>query len=170
MKSLLIKGAASHGAVVAEAALFRWKVAGFVDKANINPVTAAFAPLIGHLEMLPELLTAHKAQDLFVAIGDNFQRSEVVRQARAIAPHVRFPAIVHPSATVCQGAEIGEGAIVCAGAVIGTGAKVGAFAIVNTRASLIIMPCLATMPASLQRLLLEETHRSARGLPSGWAP
>lgn len=136
MKPLVIKGASSHGAVVAEAAASQWKVVGFVDNAGIKPSASVFAPLIGQLEQLPALLDIYSVHNLFVAIGDNFQRREVVKRVRAVAPNLNFPAIVHPSAIICHGAEIGEGAIVCAGAVVGTGAKVGAFAIVNTRASL----------------------------------
>jgi acetyltransferase EpsM len=136
MKPLVIKGASSHGAVVAEAAASQWKVVGFVDNAGIKPSASVFAPLIGQLEQLPALLDIYNVHNLFIAIGDNFQRREVVERVRAVAPNLNFPAIVHPSAIICHGAEIGEGAIVCAGAVVGTGAKVGAFAIVNTGASL----------------------------------
>lgn len=135
MNPLLILGASHHGAVVAEAASFRWKVVGYVDSTdNVDRLTQS--PLVGCSSDLPRLLAEHGVADLFVAIGDNHVRKIAMEHARALAPNLRFPPLVHLSATVCQGAEIGEGAIVCAGAVIGVGAKVGAFSIVNTGASL----------------------------------
>lgn len=135
MKPLLIKGASFHGSVAAEAASFRWRVVGYIDS-NVETSKLVQSPVLGNLLDLPRVLAEHGAEDLFVAIGDNFSRKAAVTRSRALAPAVRFPALVHLSATICQGAVIGEGAIICAGAVIGVGAKVGAFSIVNTRASL----------------------------------
>lgn len=136
MKPLLIKGASSHGCVAAEAASASWKVAGFIDAASGRPEALAIAPLLGQPGDLPALLAKHAIGHMFIAIGDNARRQAAASKARALAPQVRFPAIIHPSAVICKGAFIGEGALVCAGAVVGVGAKVGAFAIVNTRASL----------------------------------
>lgn len=135
MKTLLIKGASLHGCVVADAAR-GWVIAGFLDQAKGRPEALQFGPLLGRPEDLPGLVARLGVTDLFVAIGDNALRKAAVARAKARAPGVRFPTLIHPSAIVCQGAEIGEGALVCAGAVVGVGAKVGAFAIVNTRASL----------------------------------
>lgn len=135
MKPLFIKGASYHGCVVADAAC-GWKIVGFVDAAEGRPEALQFAPLLGRPSDLPGLLAKHGASDVFVAIGDNAQRKSAMEHVRSKVPGVRFPALIHPEAIVCQGAEIGEGALVCAGAVVGVGAKVGAFAIVNTRASL----------------------------------
>lgn len=135
MKPLLIKGASYHGCVAADAAC-GWKIVGFVDAAEGRPEALQFAPLLGRPDELPGLLARHGASDVFVAIGDNAKRKAAVARVRASVHRVSFPAIIHPGALVCQGAEIGEGALVCAGAVVGVGAKVGAFAIVNTRASL----------------------------------
>jgi sugar O-acyltransferase (sialic acid O-acetyltransferase NeuD family) len=136
MKPLLIKGASGHGAVVAEAAMFKWKVAGFVDTAGQRQETSVFGPLLGTPEDVPRLLASHGGADLFVAIGDNYMRKNAVARMKALVPGLHFPPIIHPSATICQDVEIGEGALICAGAVISAGAKVGAFSIVNTRASL----------------------------------
>jgi len=137
MKPLLIKGASAHGVVAAEAATFRWKVVGFVDAAaGATGLIGAFGPLLGLPTDIPELLLKHGAADIFVAIGDNFTRKKAVAHVKSLAPHLHFPAIVHPTATICQNVEIGEGAIICAGAVVATGAKVGAFSILNTGASL----------------------------------
>jgi sugar O-acyltransferase (sialic acid O-acetyltransferase NeuD family) len=136
MKPLLIRGASGHGAVVAEAAMLKWKIVGFVDAAGQRQETSKFGPLLGIPEDVPGLLARHGVADLFVAIGDNFMRKSAVARMKCIVPWMHFPAIIHPSATICHDVEIGEGALICAGAVIGVGAKVGAFAIVNTRASL----------------------------------
>lgn len=135
MKTLLIKGASFHGCVVADAA-HGWQLEGFIDAAHGKPEALQFGPLLGRPDELPRLLAKHAAKDIFVAVGDNAMRKAAVGRIRAMNLGLRFPAIIHPRAIVCQGAEIGEGAVICAGAVVGVGAKVGAFTIVNTRASL----------------------------------
>lgn len=135
MKPLLIKGASLHGCVVADAAR-GWEITGFIDASCGRPEALGFGPLLGRPDDLPGLLAKSGVGYLFIAIGDNAARKAAVERSKAKAPGLRFPAIIHPGAIVCQGAEVGEGALVCAGAVVGAGAKVGAFAIVNTRASL----------------------------------
>lgn len=48
----------------------------------------------------------------------------------------RVATVIHPSAIIADGVQLGEGAQVMAGAVLQPGVEVGANAIVNTRASL----------------------------------
>jgi sugar O-acyltransferase (sialic acid O-acetyltransferase NeuD family) len=114
----------------------QYRIAGFVDARPDHPESACFGPVLGNETDLPDLLNRHRISQLFVAIGDNWTRKQVVSRIRTACPAVQFPALIHPSAIIGMNAEIKEGALICSGSVIGVGASAGAFSILNTRASL----------------------------------
>jgi sugar O-acyltransferase (sialic acid O-acetyltransferase NeuD family) len=135
---ILIVGASGHGCVAADAvcAGTQFRIAGFVDARATPRECEGFGPLLGTDAGIADILSRHGIEHLFVAIGDNWTRQQVINRIRLACPTVHFPAVLHPSAVVGKESRINEGSLVCAGAVIGVGASVGAFSIVNTRASL----------------------------------
>jgi sugar O-acyltransferase (sialic acid O-acetyltransferase NeuD family) len=135
---LLIVGASGHGCVAADAVCAggRYRIAGFVDALPDHPESACFGAVLGSEAELHGLLNHHRIGHLFVAIGDNWTRKQVVSRIQTAWPALQFPALIHPSAVIGINAEVREGSLVCSGAVVGTGASAGAFSIVNTRASL----------------------------------
>ena len=135
---ILIFGASGHGCVAADAicASGQYKVAGFADADGGDKDCEVFGPLLGLDTDLPRILSQHRINHVFVALGDNWIRHEVVSHLRRTCPGVGFPTLIHPSASVGRNTAISEGALICSGAVIGVGASVGAFSIINTRASL----------------------------------
>ena len=134
---ILIFGASGHGKVILEALLAakRAKVIGFVDNGQKKSGFQGL-PCFGPDSDLSAILRKTKANAAVVAIGDNHKRSLVVARIRELAPQLEFPAIVHPTAYVALGAEVGEGTVVLPGAIVGADARVGRFCIVNTRASI----------------------------------
>lgn len=135
---ILILGASGHGCVAADTVCAggQYRIAGFVDACSGPHKSAGFGPVLGSDSDLPDLLSRHSIDHLFVAIGDNWTRQQVIARVRNACPTVRFPALIHPSAVIARETGIMEGSLVCSGAVIGVGASAGAFSIVNTRASL----------------------------------
>jgi sugar O-acyltransferase (sialic acid O-acetyltransferase NeuD family) len=135
---ILILGASGHGCVAADAvcAGSAFRVAGFADGRSEHRESSGFGPVLGTDTDIPAILSRHSIEHLFVAIGDNWTRQQVVARIRSASPSLHFPALVHPSAVIGSGAEMGDGSLICSGAVIGVGARAGAFSIVNTRASL----------------------------------
>jgi sugar O-acyltransferase (sialic acid O-acetyltransferase NeuD family) len=68
-----------------------------------------------------------------VAIGDNSIRARVVADIKKQMPNFHFVTLIHPSAAVAKGVEIGEGTVVMAGACINMGSQLGKHVIINTR-------------------------------------
>lgn len=71
-----------------------------------------------------------------VAIGGHRGGARLSLAARLASAGLSPVSFVHPKATVCGGAQIGDGAQICAGAIVGVDAQVGRQVIVNTAASL----------------------------------
>jgi len=131
---LLIYGAGGHGSVVLDAALRStdFDVIGLIDD---DPALLGKEILgvevLGGIEILKKDGPLSDAA-VVVAIGDAERRKEVVGRVERLGR--RFAAVVHPSAILGTGADIGEGAVVLPLAVVHTGAVVGRHAIVNTGA------------------------------------
>ena len=68
----------------------------------------------------------------FIAIGDNAQRKA---KFEALKSHFHFHNLIHPSAILGSGVEIGDGTIIMAGAVVQARARIGKHCIINTCAS-----------------------------------
>jgi len=136
MATLILIGGGDHGRVVLEAirAAGEHEVAGFVDSGRAAGETVDGVEVVGTDADLPRL-RAEGATGCVVTIGSVGDAAPRVRAADAArAAGFAFVPVVHPSAIVCVGATIGEGAFVGPGAVVGTGASVGACAIVNSGA------------------------------------
>lgn len=129
-QSLIIFGAGGHATSVGDIAL----AAGFTIANFVDPHKAG-----GKLLGIPIVGTfAGNPQDhLFcLALGDN-QGREKSRAGEASAPPLdRFPALIHPAASVSTFAKVGHGSVVMAGARIGPNSVIGDFCVINTRAAL----------------------------------
>ena len=111
----------------------QWEIWGLVD--DVNPDRAG-----GQLDGLPifggEGLNRARAEDLthlIVAIGDNEARVRCAGRAREQG--FEPATVIHPTAIVGSGVEIGEGSFVAAGAVINPGSRIGKNVLINTKAS-----------------------------------
>ena len=133
--SIVIVGTGDHARVVLEGLRASGgAVVGLVEPASshVTEETVGGVPILGTLED-PSWIAATGAEAFIVAIGDNGVRRAAFEQCRALG---LAPArMVHPSATLLAGADVGPGSQVCAGAVIGLDARLGVDVIVNTLAS-----------------------------------
>lgn len=73
---------------------------------------------------------------VYVAVGDNYQRKQIVDQIDANCPDVIYGTAIHREAIVSHTAKLGAGCVVMAGAIIAPGCWLAPHCIVNTRASL----------------------------------
>lgn len=89
--------------------------------------------VVGSLDRQDVWLPEIGATEFVVGVGDNKARADAF--GRALAIGLRPIRMIHPSAIVLGGAEIGIGSQVCAGAVVGVDARIGEDVIVNTMAS-----------------------------------
>lgn len=137
MPSIFIVGASGHGMVALEAARAQgYTVAGFLDTFKPEGTTLLGATVLGQPSDLPALMQKHCVAAGFLAVSNNFVRSQVARQLAEIAPSFGFVTVVHPTAWISPTATLGPGTLVLAGAVVSAGCVVGEHAIINTKASL----------------------------------
>jgi len=103
-----------------------------VGDRDAQPAVPGQLAVLGHLDD-PAWIAPHGVSEFVVAIGDN--RARATAFERCLALGLRPERMIHPTAIVLGGAQIGPGSQVCAGAVVGLDARVGANAIINTLAS-----------------------------------
>ena len=137
MSRILVVGASGHAKVVLD--IFekqgRHQVVGLLD--DFKPVgTTMFGyEVVGSVAEVSQLATQLLVDGLFVAIGDNFIRSQIVERLKSIASHLPFVSAVHPSAQIARGVNLGRGCSVMAGVVINSDSAIGDFCILNTNSS-----------------------------------
>ncbi len=129
MNKIFIFGAGGHAKVVADIAeLNSFDIVGFVDPYAKNP-TFLGKPILKTIDEIPV-----GEFSAIVALGDNGQRSKVVKEIMATQSkhNLKFVTLIHPKAVVARSAQIGLGTVVMAGAVINPEVKIDEHAIINT--------------------------------------
>lgn len=111
------------------------RVVGLLDAARPAGEIFFGYPVLGDDAALADVVRRHAVDAALVAIGDNWRRAAVAREARAAVPGLPLGTAVHPSAQVARGATIGPGAVISANAVLDCDAHVGALAIVGIGAT-----------------------------------
>ncbi len=131
MEKVYIIGAGGHGQVVADALMKAGIIpAGFLDDNELLAGKDIMGiPVVGKIKTSFEL-----GGKFVVAIGDNGKRKRIVKLLGF--PESKFFTVIHPSAVVGFGVQIGAGAMIIGGSVINTGAKIGKHTIINTSASI----------------------------------
>ena len=132
---LLIYGAGGHGRVVLDAALESraFELCGFLDD---DPSTHGKrlhgVSIIGGRDLLER--SEFEGCRIVIGIGATDARRRIAEELARLGR--AFASVVHPSAVICRGVEIGEGTVILPTAVVHTDARVGRHVIVNTAASI----------------------------------
>jgi len=113
----------------------QYAIAGLVDTRNVVGTSVFGYPVVGTDADLPHLMKTLGVSIGAIAIGDNWTRYRVARRLRDLAPALGFPCLIHPSAQLARGAQIGSGTIVSSGAVVNADATIGEFVLLMTHAS-----------------------------------
>ena len=138
MSRVLVVGASGHAKVVLD--IFEkqtmHQVVGLLD--DFKPAgTSIFGyDVVGSVADVGRLATELRADGLFVAIGDNFIRSQLCERLKSLAPQLNFVVAVHPFAQIARGVVLSGGSVVMAGVVINSDSQVGEGCILNTNSSL----------------------------------
>lgn len=132
MERLLIVGASGHGKVVADVAMKmnQWKNIAFLDDDPAIQETLGYK-MIGASDDAFRYL---KDSEIFIAVGNNETRERL--QQKLEAAGATIPVLVHPSAIIGYGSELGFGTVVMAGAIINCCTKIGKGCIINTGATI----------------------------------
>ncbi|MCK6438634.1 MAG: acetyltransferase [Planctomycetes bacterium] len=136
--SILILGAGTQAKVVADLilALGTYDIAGFLEigkDASRVGKNILGKPVLGAVGEVAAIAKKHNVTHAAVAIGDNRERARLIELARAAG--LKLPPLVHPSAVICTGAQLGDGSVVAAHAMVGVEARLGEGAIINTSSS-----------------------------------
>ncbi len=154
MSRVLVVGASGHAKVILDILekQGQHRVAGLLD--DFKPAgTIVFGySVLGPVADVLSLATEYNADGLFVAIGDNFIRSQIVERLKSLAPQLTFVSAVHPSAQIARGVSLGGGSVVMAGVAINSDATIGEFCIVNTNSSVDHDTRLATFSSLAPRV------------------
>ncbi len=127
-KNLIIIGYSGHAYVAIDIAISQdFSIMGYVDLVpkEVNPFG------LKYLGLEEEILLDEVYQDvnLFVAIGDNYIRKNIMEKFGEVR---NFSILRHRSATINLLCEISEGTMIASNAVINPLAKIGKGAIINT--------------------------------------
>ncbi len=124
---LLIVGAGGHAKVVCDLAKNYYKTIVIADDNAKGELLGC--SIIGNLEQVKK----GEKCDFIVAVGSNEVRERIFTE---LLEYGFTPiSLIHPTAVIGEGVEIGVGSVVFAGAVINACAKIGVGCIVNTMAS-----------------------------------
>ena len=133
---IVIIGAGDHARVVLEGLRSSGtEVTAFVQPTSEMDVGQEVAGLrvVGSLDQPDAWMSTTGAAEFIVAIGSNSARAAAFDRACSLG--LKPIRMIHPSAVLLAGAEVGPGSQVCAGAVVGVDAQLGTDVIVNTMAS-----------------------------------
>lgn len=134
--TLLILGAGGHARVVADCALAtgQWTGVAFLDDRYPELDSMNGWPVVGRITDLESFVPEYPMMALGVGVSYESLRLQLL--ARGHQAGVKFPAIIHPSATISPFATISDGSVVFAGAVINVNASIGSGCIINTLSSI----------------------------------
>ena len=132
LRQLVIVGAGGHAVSVANVAQSTvYSVKYFVDKTR-NGESLLGVGIIGDIAELSDL----SEFDFAIAVGDNALRERIYKQLSSQHTGLRFPPLVHSSATISFFTNVGDGTVVMPNAVVGPNSNLGKFCILNTQASI----------------------------------
>src|SRR5271155_5798489 len=117
---VVVIGCAGHARVVLEILESdkNFQVVGLLD--TFKPITTSVQgyQVIGSDDDLPGLFAANICDGVFVAVGDNWVRSQIVKRIKERVPQANFVSAVHRSAQISPNVSIGAGTVIMAGVVV----------------------------------------------------
>lgn len=136
MQQVLIIGASGHAKVIID--IFeknKWEVVGLIDdNLNISEVILGYK-VLGKVDEIPQIIQKIKTNNIFVAIGDNWIRQQVINKIKVKTSNIEFVNAIHPSAEIGKNVTLGKGIAIMAGAIVNADSIIGNFAFINTNAS-----------------------------------
>ena len=126
MKKVYIFGAGGHAANCIDV---------FLARAEFEPVIISREPIDGQKWPCDDL-TEDSApwadiKNVFVALGDNFQRNTLTVALKERLPAATFLQCIHPSVSIGFGTTIEDGVYIGAGSVVGPRCRIGENSLVN---------------------------------------
>jgi sugar O-acyltransferase (sialic acid O-acetyltransferase NeuD family) len=102
---------------------------GIIDGRLPVHSTVCGVPVLGD----DSLLKRFAELEVVIAIGSSRRRFQVWKSIERNFPRVRFPAVIHPSAHLGPGVQVGDGTLITAGSLIANDVVMGNQVLVNLR-------------------------------------
>jgi sugar O-acyltransferase (sialic acid O-acetyltransferase NeuD family) len=135
---VILLGASGHAKVIID--IFRrdaqHEVVGIIDATLPKASTFYEIPILGKDVDLIDITKAYPNALYFIAVGDNWVRHRIYEKLIAAFASITFANAIHPSASIAENVELGQGIAVMAGAIINSASSIADFAIINTKASI----------------------------------
>jgi sugar O-acyltransferase (sialic acid O-acetyltransferase NeuD family) len=110
-------------------------ILGLIDSFRPTGEMTLGYKVIGSESDLPYLIQQYPNVEFFIAIGDNWTRSEMYLRMLKIVGNIRYAKAIHPNAQIGRDVEVGDGTAIMAGCVVNTSCTIGRFVILNTNSS-----------------------------------
>ena len=133
---IAVIGAGGHAKVVADIIEKQGahRIIGFIDEHKERGSLVYGYPILGGLEVFCEVEFASVNAGI-IAVGDNWDRKNLVEKILRIRSEFVFISALHPSTIIARGVEIGAGTVSMAGSIINSDAHIGKHCIINTNSS-----------------------------------
>lgn len=138
MKNIVIIGASGHGSSILDSIEKegKYNVAGFIDSFKKKETKYHGHKILGSEYDLPYLMDKYNLFGGIVAIGDNWNRQQLVRNITKVSPTFKFITTIHPSVIIGRNVSIGQGVAIMAGVVVNANSSIADHCILNTYSSL----------------------------------
>lgn len=138
MKNIVIIGASGHGSAIFDCIVKEdeYNVVGFIDSFKKKDTVFCGLRILGTEYDLPYLKDKYNLYGGIVAIGDNWNRHQMVRNITKVSPEFHFVSTIHPSAIIGRNVKIGKGVAIMAGVIVNTNSTIEDQCILNTYSSL----------------------------------
>ena len=136
-ENILVFGASGHAKVIIDIVEQQglYRIVGLIDRYKRSGTALMGYQVLAPEECIGPLIAKHGVHAGIIAIGDNWDRQQVVQRIASIVPDFSFVNAIHPSARIARDVKLGKGIAVMAGASINPGSQIGDFCFVNTNAS-----------------------------------
>lgn len=137
-EKVLIVGSSGHSKVIIDIfeKMSNISIIGLIDAYRPAGSETLGHKILGSEEIINKLFLKDPTIKVFVAIGDNFIRSQVVSKIKSLIQDIKFISAIHPNSTIGKNVIIGEGVAIMAGVVVNSDSVISDFCILNTNASL----------------------------------
>lgn len=136
-ENLIIIGSSGHAKVIID--IFEktksYNIVGLIDDFKEIGKRVSGYPILGSIDNLKDIFDQKKVNTVFVAIGDNWSRAEVVEKILSMNANLNYPNAIHPSSIIGSHVKLGKGIALMANSIVNSGSQISDFCYVNTKAS-----------------------------------
>ncbi|MGB5435776.1 MAG: acetyltransferase [Maribacter sp.] len=138
MKNIVIIGSSGHGSAILDCIEkeAKYNVIGFIDSFKKKDTLFNGYKILGSEYDLPYLMDKYNLFGGIVAVGDNWNRQQLVRNITKVTSTFQFISTIHPSAIIGRNVRIGKGVAIMPGVIVNTNSMIDDHCILNTSSSL----------------------------------